>query len=108
MTGETKLTIEITTGHCLGGESNDVYPGDILEAPKDLSIADAMKKVRLGYARIIPNTPEPVVESHDTSGPTTITHQDPAIESRDPVTESPEGARKGRSRGSHPSRAGGR
>jgi len=78
MTGETKLTIEITTGHCLG------------------------------YARIIPNTPEPVVESHDTSGPTTITHQDPAIESRDPVTESPEGARKGRSRGSHPSRAGGR
>ena len=38
------LTIEITTGHCLGGEGNDVYPGQVLVAPKDLSIAEARKK----------------------------------------------------------------
>jgi hypothetical protein len=76
----TTLTIEITTGHCLGGEGNDVYPGQVLETPKDLSIADAMKKVRMGYARIVPNAPEP----EEPSAPASISHSDPAIESRDP------------------------
>ena len=86
MTDQSKLTIEITTGHCLGGEGNDVYPGQVLEAPKDLSIADALKKVRMGYARMIPNAPAPA----------TIVNQDPVIDSRDPVTEPTEA--KGRSR----------
>jgi hypothetical protein len=47
------LTIEITAGHCLGGQGNDVYPGQRLTAPKDLTILEALKKVRMGYARII-------------------------------------------------------
>ena len=93
MTELAKLTIEITTGHCLGGEGNDVYPGQILEVPKDLSITDAMKKVRMGYARIIPNTSEP----EESSGPATITNPDPTIESRDPeVSETKGRPRAGR------------
>ena len=84
MAGELTLTIEVTTGHCLGGEGNDVYPGRILVAPRDLSIADARKKVRMGYARIVPNTRE------------IVTHQDPAVESRDPVTEPVKQLRRGR------------
>jgi hypothetical protein len=99
------LTIEITTGHCLGGEGNDVYPGQVLVAPQDLSIAEARKKVRMGYARVIPNAPGAVASpaagsgSTEAPGPAVITHQEPALESRDPVIEeAPEAARRGRSR----------
>jgi len=120
MTDQLTLTIEITTGHCLGGEGNDVYPGQVLVAPRDLSITDARKKVRMGYARVIPSAPEVVeplaagLDSTEAPGPTVITHQAPAIESRDPVIEAPEAvvptaeARRGQSRGTHPSRTGGR
>ena len=98
MADQLKLTIEITTGHCLGGEGNDAYPGQVLVAPKDLSIADARKKVRMGYARIIPNAQEPRPETEDSSEPAVVTHQDPAIEARDPVTEPPRSPRRGRPR----------
>lgn len=90
------LTIEITTGHCLGGEGNDVYPGQVLVAPRDLSIAEAWKKVRMGYARVIPNAPEPAVEEEH--GLAIVTHNDPAVASRDPIVEAPAEARRGRSR----------
>jgi len=96
------LTIEITSGHCLGGEGNDVYPGQVLVAPRDLSIADARKKVRMGYARVIPDAPEAGPEGTEAAGPAVVTHPDPAIESRDPDMEAPEAppsaARRGRSR----------
>ena len=98
MADQLKLTIEITTGHCLGGEGNDAYPGQVLVAPKDLSIADARKKVRMGYARIIPNAPEPGPEPEEDSGHALVAHADPAIEARDPITEPPRSPRKGRSR----------
>jgi len=96
------LTIEVTSGHCLGGEGNDVYPGQLLVAPRDLSIADARKKVRMGYARAIPDAPEAGPEGTEAAGPAVITHQDPALENRDPDMEAPEAqsaaARRGRSR----------
>ena len=98
MAEQEKLTIEITTGHCLGGEGNDVYPGQVLVAPKDISIADARKKVRMGYARVVSNAPEPEPDAEEESGPAVVTHQDPAVETRDPVTDAPSG-RRGRSRG---------
>lgn len=102
MADQEKLAIEITTGHCLGGEGNDVYPGQVLVAPKDLSMADARKKVRMGYARFVPNTPSPKPETEEMeepAAPAVVTHQDPAVESRDPVIEeAPEAARRGRSR----------
>ena len=79
MADQQTLTIEITTGHCLGGVGNDVYPGDVLEAPRDLSIEEARKKVRLGYARVI--------ETNE-SAPTIVT-QNPVVESRDPEIETP-------------------
>ena len=97
MTEQGKLTIEVTTGHCLGGEGNDVFPGQVLVAPKDLSIADARKKVRMGYARVIPSAPEVGPEAIKASGPTAVSHQDPAPESRDPDTVTPQG-RRGRPR----------
>jgi len=92
MADQGALTIEITTGHCLGGEGNDVYPGQVLQAPKQLSIADAWKKVRMGYARIVPNPPEGTLGPEASSGPTALTHGDPAIESRDPEVGAPDAA----------------
>lgn len=92
MADTTTLTIEITTGHCLGGEGNDVYAGKILMAPQDLSIADARKKIRLGYARIVPEAPEGTLDTlgpeSPTSGPAIVTDGDPTPDSRDPVLES--------------------
>lgn len=98
MADQGKFSIEITTGHCLGGEGNDVYPGQVLVAPKDISIADARKKVRMGYARIIPDAQEPAPDTRENSGATVVTHEDPAVESRDPVTQSPKITRRRRSR----------
>ncbi len=97
MTEQGTLTIEVVTGHCLGGEGNDVFPGQILVAPKDLSIADARKKVRMGYARIIPSVPKAVPEAPAASGTAAVSHRDPAPEDRDPDTQAPR-KRKGRPR----------
>ncbi len=93
MTEQGKLTIEVTTGHCLGGEGNDVFPGQVLVAPMDLSIADARKKVRMGYARVIPSQPEVGPEAPEASGPAVLSNPDPAPESRDPDTMAPQGHR---------------
>ena len=101
MTEQGTLAIEVTTGHCLGGEGNDALPGQILVAQRDLSIADARKKVRIGYARVIPSVPEAGPETLAVSGPATIIHGDPTPENREPDTMAPQG------RGSRP-RAGGR
>ncbi len=101
MTEQGTLTIEVTTGHCLGGEGNDVFPGQILMAPMDLSIAEARKKVRMGYARVVPSMPEAGPEAPAVSGPAAINRGDPIPENREPVTMAPQG------RGSRP-RAGGR
>ncbi len=97
MTELTTLTIEITTGHCLGGVGNDVYPGKLLVAPKDLSIVDAWKKVRQGYARIVPNAEEPGPGSQtETPGHPPVTHGDPVVVDRDPEVQAPDTARRGR------------
>lgn len=90
MMEQGKLTIEVTTGHCLGGEGNDVFPGQVLVAPKDLSIADARKKVRMGYARVIPSQPEVGPEAPEASGPAVLSNRDPTPESRDPDTLTPQ------------------
>lgn len=92
-----KLTIEITTGHCLGGEGNDVCPGQVLVAPRDLPVAEAWKKVRMGYARVIPDKPDSGPQSTEASEPPAVTNQDPIPEDRDPVTETPK-RRKSRPR----------
>ena len=97
MTEQGTLTIEVTTGHCLGGEGNDVFPGQILVAPRDLSIAEARKKVRMGYARVVPFVPEAGPEAPAVSGPAAIIHGDPIPENREPDTMAPQG-RGGRPR----------
>ncbi len=97
MTEHGTLTIEVTTGHCLGGEGNDVLPGKILVAPRDLSIAEARKKVRMGYARVVPSVPEAGSEAPDASGPAAVSYADPVPDDRDPTTSAPDG-RKGRPR----------
>ena len=91
MTEQGTLTIEVTTGHCLGGEGNDVFPGQILMAPRDLSIAEARKKVRMGYARVVPFVPESGPEAPAVSGPAAISHGDPTPENREPDTMAPQG-----------------
>lgn len=97
MTEQGTLVIEVTTGHCLGGEGNDAVPGQILVAPRDLSIADARKKVRIGYARVVPTVPEAGPEAPAVSGPAEVSHADPVLGDRDPNMSAPEG-RKGRPR----------
>jgi hypothetical protein len=97
MTEQGTLTIEVTTGHCLGGEGNDVYPGQILVAPRDLSIAEARKKVRIGYARVIPTAPEAGPQAAKACGPAVLSQRDPAVETRDPTIQAPQG-RRGRPR----------
>ena len=95
MTEHATLTIEVTTGHCLGGEGNDVYPGQILVAPRDLSHSEALKKVRMGYARVIQSRPEAGPVAAAAAGLAEVRHADPAPEDRDPLA--PEG-RRGRPR----------
>jgi len=97
MTEQGTLTIEVLTGHCLGGEGNDVFPGQILVAPRDLPITEARKKVRMGYACVIPFASEAGPEALAVSGPAAISHGDPAGDDRDPMTPTPEG-RRGRPR----------
>ena len=97
MTEHGSLTIEVTSGHCLGGEGNDVLPGQILVAPRDLSIAEARKKVRMGYASVVSFAAEAGPEAPVASGPAAVSHPDPAPEDRDPTTTTPEG-RKSRPR----------
>lgn len=72
-----ELEIEVTIGHCLGGPGNDVFPGDRLKAPGQISIASARAKVRDGLAKLVSERlePEPVVS------------RDPAPESRDPAAD---------------------
>lgn len=79
------LRIQILVGHCLGGEGRDVYPGDVLSAPGDISPEAAELKVRRGWARVIPNA---------------IETRDPAPETRDPEVKEPasQPAHKGRPR----------
>lgn len=84
---ENTLTIEITTGHCLGGAGNDVYPGQVLEAPRDLPLAEAMRKVRGGYARVVP-TPRPVAAQPSTE-PAPVDTRDPDVTTRDPEIRRP-------------------
>ena len=89
MTVQETLTIEITTGHCLGGEGNDVCPGQILVAPKDLPVVEAWKKVRMGYARVLTKAQKAGPESMEATGPVTVINQDPSPDHREPTTEAP-------------------
>lgn len=112
MTEAKTLRIEILVGHCLGGAGNDVYPGQVLEAPRDLSLADAMAKIRTGYARELPrvSSPDPGPAASATGGgpeepdggpdeesrTQTVTTRDPVPENRDPDIRPPLGVRKSR------------
>lgn len=73
-----EIEIEITVGHCIGdGKLGDVYPGDRLTAPKQLSLSEARAKVRDRLAKLIDERlPGPRVEQAA-----------PAVESRDPIIE---------------------
>ena len=97
MTEQGTLTIEVISGHCLGGEGNDVFPGKIMVAPRDLSLAEARKKVRMGYARVVPPVPEAGPETPPSSGPAVNNNGDPDPEDRDPESPAPK-KRKGRPR----------
>jgi hypothetical protein len=85
-----KMRIEIVTGHCLGGEGNDVYPGEIIEAPGRLTVAAALEKVRQGYARIVHDLAESGPAELHSAGPgpmgRVVLNRDPQIEVRDPET----------------------
>lgn len=94
MTDKGKFAIEITSGYCLGGAGHDVYPGSILEVPRDISIAEAMHKVRTGYARVVYDAPEAGPEVATDPGPapaTRITDGDPLVDFQDPPTQPPRG-----------------
>jgi hypothetical protein len=87
MADPIKLTIEITVGHCLGGAGNDVYPGERISAPGRTSVAEALAKVRMGYARVVQEGPSGPGAIMPGSGPGSVINGDPQIETRDPEIE---------------------
>ena len=96
-TGKTTLA-RLLAGR---GGATFVAVSAVLSGVKELreSIAEARKKVRMGYAREIPSAPKAGPAGTEAPGPAVVTHQDPALESRDPaIEEAPEAARRGRSR----------
>lgn len=71
---ETGLKIKIIMGHCLGG-GKDVAAGTVLEAPKDLSVREARRKIAMNYAVLLEAIP---MRTPD------VKHRDPEATSRDP------------------------
>jgi hypothetical protein len=85
-----ELAIRITVGHCLGGAGNDVKAGAILHAPRDLPIAEALRKVNIRYAEIVELEQKPGTDPGTPSvipGPEKVVNGDPVIETRDPEVE---------------------
>jgi len=70
-----QLRIRILIGHCLGPAAGNVYIGDELTAPTDLSIAEARRKVTMGYAEVIESK---------LKAPEGIVHRDTEPIDRDP------------------------
>jgi hypothetical protein len=94
MTDKGTFAIEITSGYCLGGAGHDIYPGHRLVVPRDISVAEAMHKVRTGYARFVSSSPEAGPEVASDPGPAPakqITHGDPPMDSQDPAIQTPRG-----------------
>jgi hypothetical protein len=71
-----KLTIRVLIGHCLGPAKGDVYEDQELTAPGDLSIAEARRKVVMGYAEVV---------SSQLRAPAPIVHRDTEPVNRDPA-----------------------
>lgn len=91
-----RLAIKILVGHCLGGVGNDVKVGKILIAPDDLTFPEALRKVHIGYACIVPE-PAPKSSAPTIQAPRPITpaiHRDPFVQNGEPTIE--EHARRGR------------
>jgi len=81
-----ELEIEITQGHCVGGDLGDVYPGDRLRAPAQLTIAEARAKVRDRLARLIDERLPAAAPAAPAAE--VVETRDPAIETRDPLITS--------------------
>ena len=90
--------IEILVGHCLKA-GTDVYEGDRLEVPKDLTQDHADALVRKRWARWIaaePEQPKPEPPPVEKAESATVKHGDPEIETRDPETQGPLSRGRGR------------
>lgn len=64
------LRLHVLSGFCLGG-GRDVYPGDVLEAPGDLRLSDALAKIRTGLLRVAETPPQaaPIRDQVQTGDP---------------------------------------
>ncbi len=84
------MAIKIDRAHCLGGAGRDVAAGEILVAPRDLPVEEAMRKVLIKYAHEIPigEAIQAVVEAVKTQETTPVVKtQETEVETRDPLIE---------------------
>ncbi len=70
-----QLKIRILIAHCLGPATGNVYVGDMMTAPAELTIAEARRKVAMGYAEVLESK---------LKGAEAIVHRDTEPTHRDP------------------------
>lgn len=61
-----KRSFTVLAGHCLGAGRGDAVEGAVITIPEDLSPAEAVTKLRLGYIEEIPVEPEETQEPEET------------------------------------------
>ena len=71
----TERSFKVLTGFCLGAGRGDVFEGAVLTIPEDLSPAEAVSKLMLGYIEEIP-----VVEEEKPAEEETAADEKPAEE----------------------------
>jgi len=99
MPGTGTMRVKVTTGHCLGGAGNDVYPDQVLEAPGDISLEKARHMVRIGYAVRLPD------EAPAQPSGAAVEVRDPVPEHGDPEIQTPERTQKPRGKTKNPAAA---
>ena len=83
------LSVRVIKGHCLGGPGNDVFPGQVLTAPGDISVKQAERMIRIGYAVRSKAAPPKPAPDPGGEADVKVTTRDPAPEHRDPPVTKP-------------------
>ena len=71
-------SFKVLTGHCLGAGRGDVFEGEVVTIPQDLTPAEAASKLTLGYIEEIPVVEEELPATEE---------ELPATEEELPATE---------------------
>lgn len=87
------VRVEILKGHCLGGGRGDVFAGQVLEVPGDLTRNEAEAKIARGQAIAVGadgdpiEAPEEKTEAGEDGGEEEDEERRGGVETRDPKPE---------------------